>query len=145
MTTQGPITVYNRRLGADRRDLYYPTRLSAASYAERMGSSHGGRTTTEAVSYRLRVPVDVTATEGRQFIRPEAYKALGDSQAAKYWTIQKLDLVTRGEPLVPGAATEREIRDAAAKAGLDVIIVEEYANNTDRGSPAVQHWRIGGR
>lgn len=145
MTTQGPITIYNKRLGKDRRDLYYPTELSAASYAEKKGSTHTGGETTEGIQYRLRIPVSARAAGGRIYVPEAIYKAIDDGQAAESWTISKLDLVTRGAPLVEGPADERTIREAAAAAGVDVIIVEEYADNTERGSPAVQHWRIGGR
>lgn len=145
MTTQGPITIYNKRLGSDRRDVYYPTRISAASYSEAIGSTHGDKVTEERLAFHLRIPVDATASDSRTFIRPESYAAQDDAQAALYWTIRKLDLVTRGDPVVTGPATEEEIRKEAAKAGLDVIIVEEHADNTGRGSRAVQHWRIEGR
>lgn len=146
MTTQGSVTIYNKRLGKDRRDIYYPTELSAASYAESKGSSHsGGGETTEGLQYRLRIPVSARATDGRIFVSEAVYKVLSDAQAAESWTISKLDLVTRGAPLVTSPSDERTIRDAAAAAGVDVIIIEEYADNTGRGSPAVQHWRIGGR
>lgn len=145
MTTQGPITVYNKRLSADRRDVYIPTRLSAASYSEKMGSLHSDGVTTEAVSYKLRVPGSATATDGRTYVGAQSFAAMSVEQAAAHWTLQRLDLVTRGDPVVAGPADERAIRDAAAAQGLEVIIVEEYADNTGRGSPAVQHWRIGGR
>lgn len=145
MTTQGPITIYNKRLGADRRDLYYPTEISAASYAEKKGSSHSGSgETEEGLQYRLRIPQNAAVEGRRVFIPEKAYRDLSGPLTG-FWTIAKLDLVTRGPKLVPGPATEREIREAADKAGIDVIIVEEYADNTDRGSPAVRHWRIGGR
>lgn len=145
MTTQGPITIYNKRLGPDRRDMYYPTMLSAASYSEAIGSTHGEKATDERLAFHVRVPVYAEATDGRTFIRPDAYAALGADQAPLYWTTRQLDLVTRGAPVVDGPATEREIRDAAAAAGIDVIIIEEHADNTGRGSMAVRHWRIEGR
>lgn len=145
MTTQGSITIYNKRLGEDRRDVYVPTRISAASYAEKIGSTHSDGSTSEAVTYRLRVPRGASTTDDRTFVTPAAYAALSDEQAEGHWTIQKLDLITRGEPIGTGPITEREIREAAKRAGIYVMIVEDYADNTGRGSPAVQHWRIGGR
>lgn len=146
MTTQGPITIYNRRLGQDRRDVYIPTRISAASYAEKMGSSHSDGATSEALTYKLRIPAYVQTTGGRPFVREAVYKNVDEATSRKYWTLQKLDLIVLGEPVLGLVdATEKEIRAAALTLNRNVIIVEEYADNTGRGSPAVRHWRIGGR
>lgn len=145
MTTQGPITIYNRRIGRDRRDVYAPTMLSEASYSEALGSSHRDKSTEDKDVYHIRVPARATASSGRTYIGPDTYAALDDDQAALYWTTKQLDLVTRGDPVVPGPATEREIREAAAQAGVEIIIIAEHADNTRRGSPAVRHWRIEGR
>lgn len=145
MTTQGPITIYNRRLGADRRDVYWPTLIPAASYSEALGSSHSNKETSDGHQYKLRIPLSAAHGMAREYISAEAYQSLTEEQAAGCWTISMLDLVTRGATLVDGPASERDIREAAAIAGLDVIIIEEYADNTGRGSPAVRHWRIKGR
>lgn len=145
MTTQGPITIYNKRLGTDRRDVYYPTRIGAASYAEKMGSLHSDGSTEESVSYKLRIPADAEIEASRLYSPETAYKRYEPERAIYHWTIGHLDLIVRGDPLVDGPADEKTIRDAASAEGRQVIIVEEYADNTERGSPAVRHWRIGGR
>lgn len=144
MTTQGPITVYNKRLGKDRRELYHPTRISAASYSEAIGSRHGDGQTENAVRYKLRIPADAD-TEGKGYVPEAVYRAADDAQAASFWTLGHLDLIVRGEPLAASPAPEKAIRDAAAATGRQVIVIEEYADDTERGSPGVRHWRIGGR
>lgn len=143
MTTQFPITVYNKRIGADRRDVYVPTRISAASYAESRGSIHKARDTEETLDYMLRVPVTARIQDGRKYVPEDVYKRADD--VTGMWTLSQLDLVTIGEPVVTEPETERAVRESAAAAGKDVITIAEYADNTLRGSRAVQHWRIGGR
>lgn len=141
MTTQGSITIYNRRTGPDRRDLYYPTEIQAASYAERIASEHAKSATANAPKYMIRIPFDAGAQSGN-YVAEAAYRTAPDPSGL--WTLQHLDLVTRGAPVVGRPSTEAEVKEAAAAAGITVITVSEYADNTFRGSAAVRHWRIGG-
>lgn len=143
MITQGCITVYNKKLGPDRMDIYVPTRISAASYAESRGSIHKAKDTEETLDYMLRIPVGADIQDGRRYAPEDVYRRTSD--VSDLWTLSQLDLVTLGEPVVTGPSTEREIKEAAAAAGVDVITIQEYADNTHRGSRLVQHWRIGGR
>lgn len=143
MTTQGAITIYNRKAGSDRRDVYVPTRIGAASYSEALGSERDKGDTEERLQYKLRVPLGADIQDGRKYVPEQVFKAAPDISGM--WTIGQLDLVTRGEPVVTGPATEREIREAANAACIAVIVVKEYADNTIRGSRNVRHWRILGR
>lgn len=143
MTTQGQITVYNKRLGPDRRDVYVPTRISAASYAESRGSIHKAKDTEETLDYMLRIPISASVQDGRKYVPEDVYKRADD--VTGMWTLSQMDLVTMGEPVVSEPATERAIRESAAAAGVDVITIAEYADNTRRGSRLTKHWRIGGR
>lgn len=145
MTTQGEMTIYNKRIGADRRDLYYPTRINAVSYAETLSSEHAKKSIEDAPKYKIRIPIDSVAENGKTYINEASFRAADEEEALKHWTISHSDLITLGPPLLTSPAAEREIREAAAEAGVNVIIVAEYADNTRRGTPRVQHWRIGGR
>lgn len=143
MTTQGAITIYNKRAGDDRRDVYVPTLIGAASYSEALGSERSKGDTEERLQYKLRIPLGAEIQDGRRYVPEQVYKSAKD--VSGMWTIGQLDLVTRGEPVVSVPATEREIRESANAAGLAVIVVKEYADNTGRGSRNVRHWRILGR
>ena len=144
MTVNVTVTIFNRRPSADRRDMYYPTQLSGASYLEARSSGSSAGVRSEALSYKLRVPVSVTAEEDRTYVSEAAYKLLSDEEAASHWTIQKGDiLITQG---LPGRKPmdEPTLQKLALGTCSDLIRVKEYADNTLRGSDAVKHWRIGG-
>lgn len=145
MITEGAITIYNRRLGDDRRDVYIATKISEASFAESRGSIRKTGDTAEALDYMIRIPITAAAQDGRQYAPEAEYKKMSEAEAARHWTLSQNDLITRGSPLVNQPATEKDIRGAAEFAGVDVIAIAEYADNTHRGSPAVQHWRVGGK
>jgi len=144
MTVNVQVTVFNRRPGADRRDSYFPTQLSGASYLEARSSGSSAGVRSEAISYKLRIPASVTAEDGRTYVSEAAYKLLSNEEAAAHWTIQKGDvLLTQGLPgLDP--MDEPALQKLALESCCDVIRVKEYADNTLRGSDAVRHWRIGG-
>ena len=144
MTVNVRVTIFNRRLGADRRDQYFPTVLSSASYLEARSSAASAGVNMEALSFKLRIPAGATAEDGRTYVSEAAYKALTDEEAAAHWTIQKGDILLT--QALPGRKpmTEEELKKLAAGSCCDVIHVKEYADNTLRGSDAVRHWRIGG-
>ena len=145
MTTQGAITIYNHRAGSDRRDVYIPTLVSEASYAESVSTDKPSKSIEDKPTRKLRIPISARFTDGRYYTPELLYRKLTDDTAPKCWTISHGDLITRGEPVVSAQSTEREIRAAAEAAGVEVITVTEYADNTLRGSDDVRHWRIEGR
>lgn len=101
---------------------------------------------SDDVQYKIRVPLIAVIQDNRGYMRDLNYAKLDDEEAAKHWTIQKGDLVVRGEyasgtlPLY-----EDELTVYAKEQGLYLIHVTEYADDTDGGSLYTRHWRIGGK
>ena len=143
MNVQTVLVIFNRRLGEDRRELYYPTRIASASYMEARREGHAAGVHSESASFKLRIPYD--ADQGEKIYTSEAaYKSLSDEEAAKHWTIQQGDVVITADLQLDGPVDAAELEAIACSSCADVITVTEYADNTHRGTDTVKHWRIGG-
>lgn len=145
MYVQTAITLFNKRLSNDRREVYFPTCISGASFFESRSSSHstdGAR--SESLTYKLRIPIDATIQDGKTYLSEKAFKALTAEEAADHWTIQKGDIVLACAAEFSEPVDEAQLKQLTKDSLLDVITVKEYADNTIRGSKEVQHWRIGG-
>lgn len=148
ITNVDAVTVFNGRTDkATRRKIYIPTVIRGVSYAEGKGSKVADNGVwSDDVQYKIRVPLIAVVQDNREYMRDLNYAKLDNEEAAKYWTIQKGDLVVRGEyagdsPLLG----EDEISAYAKEQGLDLIHVTEYADDTSGGSLYTRHWRIGGK
>lgn len=143
MYVQTPITVFNRRLSADRRELYHPTCIRSASFLESKGSGHStDGAHSQALAYKLRIPISAKIQAGRTYVPEAEYSHLDDEAAAGCWTLSTGDYVVPLETELVGPIDFGALEELAAKSQL--IAVKEYADNTIRGSAAVKHWRIGG-
>lgn len=148
ITNVDAVTVFNGRTDkATRRKIYTPTVIRGVSYVEGKGSKVADNGVwSDDVQYKIRVPLIAVVQDNREYMRDLNYAKLDNKEAAKYWTIQKGDLVVRGEyagdsPLLG----EDEISAYAKEQGLDLIRVTEYADDTSGGSLYTRHWRIGGK
>ena len=148
ITKVDAVTVFNGRTDkATRRKIYIPTVIRGVSYVEGKGSKVADNGVwSDDVQYKIRVPLIAVVQDNREYMRDLNYAKLDNEEAAKYWTIQKGDLVVRGEyagdsPLLG----EDEISAYAKEQGLDLIHVTEYADDTSGGSLYTRHWRIGGK
>lgn len=148
ITNVDAVTVFNGRTDkATRRKIYIPTVIRGVSYVEGKGSKVADNGVwSDDVQYKIRVPLIAVVQDNREYMRDLNYAKLDNGEAAKYWTIQKGDLVVRGEyagdsPLLG----EDEISAYAKEQGLDLIHVTEYADDTSGGSLYTRHWRIGGK
>ena len=148
ITNVDAVTVFNGRTDkATRRKIYIPTVIRGVSYVEGKGSKVADNGVwSDDVQYKIRVPLIAVVQDNREYMRDLNYAKLDNEEAAKYWTIQKGDLVVRGEyagdsPLLG----EDEISAYAKEQGLDLIHVTEYADSTSGGSLYTRHWRIGGK
>lgn len=145
MYVQTAITLFNKRLSADRREVYFPTTISGASFFESRSSSHStDGTHSESLTYKLRIPIDATVQDGKTYLSEMAFKALTAEEAASHWTIQKGDIVLACAAALTEPVDEAQLKELAKANLVSVITVKEYADNTIRGSKEVQHWRIGG-
>lgn len=148
ITNVDVVTVFNGRTDKEkRRKIYIPTVIKDVSYVEGKGSKVADNGVwSDDVQYKIRVPLIAVVQDNRGYMRDLNYAKLDNEEAAKYWTIQKGDLVVRGEyagdsPLL----YEDELTAYAKENGLDLIHVTEYADDTDGGSLYSRHWRIGGK
>ncbi len=148
ITNVDAVTVFNGRTNkATRRKIYIPTVIKGVSYVEGKGSKVADNGVwSDDVQYKIRVPLIAAVQDNREYMRDLNYAKLDNEEAAKYWTIQKGDLVVRGEyagdsPLLG----EDEISAYSKEQGLDLIRVTEYADDTSGGSLYTRHWRIGGK
>ena len=145
MYVQTAITIFNKRLSTDRREVYFPTYIDGASFYEAKNSEHStDGVHSEQLSYKLRIPIDAKIQGARTYVGEKAYKAMPADDVGQHWTIQKGDIVLPHEVDLAGPVDEAWIKQLAADHLVDVITVKEYADNTIRGSAAVKHWRIGG-
>lgn len=143
MYVQTPITVFNRRVGADRREVYFPTCIRSASFLESIGSGHStDGSHSQQLAYKLRIPADAKIQSGKTYIQETAFRLLDDQAAAQHWTLQT------GDYVIPIETELADPIDAATMEGLaarsHLIAVKEFADNTIRGTAAVKHWRIEG-
>ena len=148
ITNVDAVTVFNGRTDkATRRKIYIPTVIRGVSYVEGKESKVADNGVwSDDVQYKIRVPLIAVVQDNREYMRDLNYAKLDNEEAAKYWTIQKGDLVVRGEyagdsPLL----YEDELTAYAKEQGLDLIHVTEYADDTSGGSLYTRHWRIGGK
>lgn len=145
MYVQTAITLFNKRLSADRREVYFPTCITGASFFESRSSSHStDGAHSENLTYKLRIPVDAAVQDDRLYLNEIAYKALTAEAAVGHWTLQKGDIVLACATELTEPVSEAQLKELAKANLVSVITVKEYADNTIRGSKAVQHWRIGG-
>lgn len=148
ITNTDAVTVFNGRTDkATRRKIYIPTMLRGVSYVEGKGSKVADNGVwSDDVQYKIRIPLITAVQDNRRYMRDLNYAKLDDEEAAKHWTIQKGDLVIRGEYAGDTLSLyEDELTAYAKEQGLDLIHVTEYADDTSGGSLYTRHWRIGGK
>ena len=139
ITATNTITIYNAALSDDRRKIFYPTVIEGVAWHE--AAAVAGNTGVQSKAYRFAVRIPVNAsTSGKRYVSAEVYKKAEDRSAM--WTIQNGDAVVLGA--VADNAPVSDPITVMQKSGIKVFVITEYADNTQRGTPAVQHWRIGG-
>ena len=142
MTLNSDITIYNFRLGPDRRELLYPTQIQGVSWYCTHDQMVSDKVRTGKTNCTIRIPMSADVESGRIYVSKDVYKALTADEAKGFWTIQN------GAYLVQGLCGDGESAGITAtelqKNHRDYIVVTEYADNTIRGTDARKHWRIGG-
>lgn len=148
ITNVDAVTIFNGRTEKDtRRKIFIPTVINGVSYVEGKGSKVADNGVwSDDVQYKIRVPLIAVVQDGREYMRDLNYAVLDNEGAAKYWTIQKGDLVVKSEYAGESSLLyEDDIITFAKEQGLDLIHVTEYADDTAGGSLYTKHWRIGGK
>lgn len=137
MTINSDATIFNIRIGADRREKFYATRIMGVSWYGTKGETVSDTDRKDKAKCVIRIPATATVEAGKQYISEEKYKKLSDEDVEKYWTIQKNAYIMRG-------TYEGEISDNPLKSIENLVTITEFADNTIRGTNRTKHWRIGG-
>lgn len=158
MIKNADITIFNLRVGSDRREKFFATKISGVFWYDTKGMSPSGNDRSKSEQYIIRIPVDAVVEGGRTYISEEKYKKLSDEEAERHWTIQKGAYVAKEQyedagkwkfdpfSFRNGVITEVSLEDLKSLRALneDFATITEYADNTVRGTKVTQHWRIGG-
>lgn len=148
ITNANALSVFNGRTDKEtRRKIYNSTVIRGVSYVEGKGSKVADNGVwSDDVQYKIRIPVRAAVQDNRVYLPDLKYAKLDNSEAEKYWTIQKGDLVILGEYAGDNTMLyEDELTAYVKEQGLDVIHVTEYADDTTGGNLYLRHWRIGGK
>lgn len=137
MTINSDVTIFNIRIGADRREKFYATRIMGVSWYGTKEETVSDTARKDKAKCVIRIPATATVEAGKQYISEEKYKKLSDEDVEKYWTIQKNAYIMRG-------TYEGEIPDNPLKSIENLVTITEFADNTIRGTNRTKHWRIGG-
>ncbi len=137
MTINSDVTIFNIRIGADRREKFYATRIMGVSWYGTKGETVSDTDRKDKAKCVIRIPATATVEAGKQYISEGKYKKLSDEDVEKYWTIQKNAYIMRG-------TYEGEIPDNPLKSIENLVTITEFADNTIRGTNRTKHWRIGG-
>ena len=137
MTINSDVTIFNLRIGADRREKFYATRILGVSWYGSKGQVVSDTVRKGTAQCVIRIPYTAIVEGGKQYISEEEYKKLSDEDAERYWTIQKNAYIVRGQLEVEDLAKLRQHDE-------DFVTITEYADNTLRGTDRTKHWRVGG-
>lgn len=144
MITNADITIFNKVLGDDRRDVFIPTHIYGVSWYDAHDSSQPtSLSLPEREKYIVRIPISASVSDDKKYIDAALYDELTTQQRAGYWTIQTSCIVAHGIVNVDDGGdgiTEDEILSLKTK----LFTVNTYADNTIRGTKFTKHWRIGG-
>lgn len=158
ITANQIITVFNTRTDKEkRREVFIPTNIFGVSFYELDSSKFTGGVRSEEITCKIRIPFGSRIEAERTYLPESQYKTLTEEDALFYWTLQKGSYIllasTAATAWRTGAydlgqpVTKEELMALCHEVrytGL-LITVIEYADNTQRGSQAVRHWRIGGK
>ncbi len=144
MITNADITIFNKVLGDDRRDVFLPTHIYGVSWYDAHDSSQPtSLSLPEREKYIVRIPISASVSNNKEYIDAALYDDLTAQQRERYWTIQTSCIVAKGIVNVDDGGdgiTEDEILTLKTK----LFTVNTYADNTIRGTKFTKHWRIGG-
>ena len=156
ITANRIITVFNARTDkVKRREVFIPTNIFGVSFYELDSSKFVSGVRSEEIICKIRIPFGARIEAGRTYLPESQYKTLADEDALFYWTLQKGSYILlagitatawgTGAYDLDRTITKEELTALCHESRYTgpLISVVEYADNTQRGSQAVKHWRIG--
>jgi len=159
MTTANQIiTLFNSRIDKDsRREIFIPTNIFGVSFYELDSTKFTTGARSEEITCKIRIPLNAHIEAGRTYLPESKYKALPDDEALFYWTLQKGAYILLASTVATAwgnsvydfdrAITKEELTSLCSESRYTgrLVTIYEYSDNTQRGSRAVKHWRIGGK
>ena len=136
------ITIFNGILDREnRRTVYLPTCIDGVSWyeSESVQGETGGFSGTGTV--RIRIPIKAKVDGNKRFVHHTIFGRMSKEEAACCWTLRNEDIVLQGRFDDIGPIYDALV--GLKQYGRPVQITS-HADNTQLGSPAVHHWRIGG-
>lgn len=144
------ITIFNLRIDKEtRREVFVPTSISGVSFYGvkqlSVNARNGQEIRKEALSFKIRIPVNAEVKYGKTYVSEEQYSMLSDEEVLKHWTIQKECYIFETSEVFENKLFTMEELDLVKRYNNEeFVVVKEYADNTKRGTDATKHWRIGG-
>lgn len=136
MLTNANITIMNRKR-RERSEVLMPTVIKNVSWHSVKATASGNMADGKD-SVKVRIPIDADFG-GKTYIDSIAYESMSEEEAKAHWTLSPNDIVVRG--IVDGEdLTQTEL----LKSNQNVFLINDFSDNTDMGSDAIRHWRIGG-
>ena len=76
MMTNSDVTIFNLRIGSDRREKFYATRILGVSWYRTEGQSVSDNDRKAVTKCVVRIPFNAVTEGGKQYISEEEYKKL---------------------------------------------------------------------
>ena len=137
------IVIFNKTIGADRREVFLPTIIhDVCWYGSRSLDGSG----SASGKYAVRIPYR-SEVEGRKTYVSEVEYARTTLEEKKHlWTLQKNCYVMAFKKSILRGRKELDPVEVLeiGKVIDDFFVVTEYADNTIRGTERTKHWRVGG-
>ena len=84
MMTNSDVTIFNLRIGSDRREKLCATRIMGVSWYGTKGEAVSDTDRKDKAKCVIRIPATATVEAGKQYISEEKYKKLSDEEAERY-------------------------------------------------------------
>ena len=137
------IVIFNKTIGADRREVFLPTIINDVCW---YGSRSLDGSGAASGKYAVRIPYR-SEVEGRKTYVSEVEYARTTLEEKKHlWTLQKNCYVMAFKKSILRGRKELDPVEVLeiGKVIDDFFVVTEYADNTIRGTERTKHWRVGG-
>lgn len=136
MLTNADVTIINRKR-VDRSEALLKSCIRNVAWHSVSGATSGSAS-DNADSFKMRIPIDADFG-GKTYVDRHTYGNLTLEEAVNHWTLDSGDIV------VKGIVYEEEITQTLLMEKYnEVYRIGEFADNTDMGSDAIKHWRVGG-
>ncbi len=144
MMCNADIIIFNKAVGADRREIFLPTVIRNVCW---YGSNALDGSGAATASYKVRIPYQAEVDGRKRYVPEREYARVGGAEKKKLWTLQKNSYAMVFQKGVIGTRNEfdpGEVLDLSKRFD-DFFTVTEYADNTIRGTDFTKHWRVGGK